>query len=93
MATAARTTTASTVFVATEIGMLHQLRAANTETRFEPVNSRAECRYMKMITPEKLLRSLRDGTDEVDVAPGIADAARDSVRRMIEIGSPGRGGE
>ncbi|HEY3687532.1 MAG TPA: quinolinate synthase NadA [Streptosporangiaceae bacterium] len=93
MATAARTTTASTVFVATEIGMLHQLRAANTATRFEPVNSRAECRYMKMITPEKLLRSLREGTDEVDVAPGIADAARDSVRRMIEIGSPGRGGE
>lgn len=93
MVDAARKTTANTVFVATEIGMLHQLRAANTETSFHPVNSRAECRYMKMITPDKLLRSLRDGTTEVDVPPGIADAARESVRRMIEIGTPSRGGE
>ena len=93
MVTAARQTTARTVFVATEIGMLHQLRAANTETSFQPVNSRAECRYMKMITPDKLLRSLRDGTSEVDVPSGIADAARESVRRMIEIGTPSRGGE
>ena len=93
MVSAARSTSASTVFVATEIGMLHQLRAANTETRFEPVNSRAECRYMKMITPEKLLRSLREGTTEVDVPRATADAARASVQRMIEIGTPARGGE
>ena len=36
---------------------------------FEPVNRAAVCKYMKMITPAKLLRSLRDGTDEVDVPP------------------------
>ena len=29
---------------------------------FEPVNRAAVCKYMKMITPAKLLRSLRDGT-------------------------------
>ena len=93
MVGAARTTSASTVFVATEIGMLHQLRAANPETRFEPVNSRAECHYMKMITPEKLLRSLREWTDVVDVPEATARAARASVQRMIEIGTPSRGGE
>src|SRR3712207_2765924 len=37
----ARRTTASRVLVATEIGMLHQLRQANPGTSFEPVNSRA----------------------------------------------------
>ena len=45
---------------------------------FEPVNRAAVCKYMKMITPAKLLRSLRDGTDEVDVPPDIAERARRS---------------
>ena len=43
---------------------------------------------MKMITPEYLLRSLRDGTDVVDVPRDIADRARLSVERMISIGTP-----
>ena len=58
-----------TVLVATEVGMLHQLRKAAPEIDFRAVNDRASCRYMKMITPEALLRSLRDGTDEVHVDP------------------------
>ena len=47
--------------------MLHQLTQANPRVSFEPVNRAAVCKYMKMITPAKLLRSLRDGVDEVDV--------------------------
>jgi len=46
------------------------------------------CKYMKMITPAKLLRSLREGTDVVDVPRDIADKARLSVERMIAIGKP-----
>ncbi len=61
MVTAARETTASKVLVATETGMLHQLSKANPLVLFEPVNRAAVCKYMKMITPAKLLRSLRDG--------------------------------
>jgi quinolinate synthase len=78
------------VLVATETGMLHQLRKANPLVIFEPVNRAAVCKYMKMITPEKLLRSLRDGTDVVDVPRDIADKARASVERMIAIGTPSR---
>jgi quinolinate synthase len=48
---------------------------------------------MKMITPAKLLRSLRDGTDVVDVPADIADRARRSVERMIAIGTPSSDGE
>jgi quinolinate synthase len=55
---------------------------------FEAVNPAAVCKYMKMITPAKLLRSLRDGTDVVDVPPDIAERARRSVERMIAIGTP-----
>ncbi|MGH3515847.1 MAG: quinolinate synthase NadA [Haloechinothrix sp.] len=85
----ARQTSASSVLVATEIGMLHQLRKAAPEIDFKAVNDRASCRYMKMITPAALLRALRENADEVHVDPVTAERARASVRRMIEIGQPG----
>jgi quinolinate synthase len=89
MLDAARRSSAATVLVATEVGMLHQLRRAAPEVTFRAVNERASCRYMKMITPEALLRSLRQGTDEVHVEPVLATRARAAVQRMIEIGRPG----
>ena len=91
MIDAARASTASSVLVATEVGMLHQLRRAAPEIDFRAVNDRASCRYMKMITPAALLRSLRDGTDEVHVDPDLAARARAAVQRMIAIGCPGGG--
>jgi quinolinate synthase len=87
----ARETRARSVLVATEIGMLHQLRRAAPEIDFRAVNDRASCRYMKMITPAALLRALREGKDEVHVDPEIAEKARGAVRRMIEIGQSGGG--
>ena len=89
----ARRTKASRVLVATEIGMLHQLRQANPTTAFEPVNSRAACPYMKMSTPEKLLRALREGRDEVTVDPQVAARARAAVEAMVAIGTPSPVGE
>jgi quinolinate synthase len=91
MLTAARQSKASSVLVATEIGMLHQLRKAAPEIDFQPVNDRASCQYMKMITPAALLRCLRDGLDEVQVDPETAARGRAAVQRMIEIGKPGGG--
>ena len=88
MVTAAAETTARKVLVATETGMLHQLRGVNATTEFQPVNRAAVCKYMKMITPPKLLRSLRDGTDEVTLDRDVAQRALRSVERMIEIGTP-----
>lgn len=91
MVHAARDTKAKSVLVATEIGMIHQLRKAAPEIDFRAVNDRASCRYMKMITPAALLRSLREGADEVHVDAETAARARASVQRMIEIGQPGGG--
>jgi quinolinate synthase len=93
MMEAARTTKARKVLVATETGMLHQLRKVNVTTDFQPVNRAAVCKYMKMITPEKLENALLHGTDVVDVPRDIADKARLSVERMIAIGTPSRVGE
>lgn len=91
MLDAARASRARQVLVATEVGMLHQLRRAAPEIDFQAVNDRASCRYMKMITPAALLRCLLEGADEVDVDPETARRARASVARMIEIGQPGGG--
>ena len=91
MLDAARASTASKVLVATEIGMLHQLRKVNSGTDFVAVNPQASCKYMKMITPPKLLRALREERDEVRVDPEIAARGRRAVERMIAIGNPGNG--
>jgi quinolinate synthase len=91
MLEAARSTTAPSVLVATEVGMLHQLRKAAPNVNFKAVNEQASCRFMKMITPAKLLRTLREGVDEVNVDPLIAERARGAVQRMIAVGQPGDG--
>lgn len=82
----ARKTKAKKVLVATEVGMLYQLRKAAPEVDFEAVNSKAFCKYMKMITPAALLRCLVEGADEIDVDPEIARLALRSVQRMVSIG-------
>jgi quinolinate synthase len=89
----ARRTSAEKVLVATETGILHQLGKVNSTTVFEPVNPGAVCRFMKMITPQKLLRSLREGTYEVTVPGAVAERARAAVERMIAIGRPSASGE
>jgi len=91
MLEAARATNARQVLVATEVGMLYQLRKAAPDVDFRAVNEKAACKYMKMITPAALLRCLVEGADEVDVDPDIAAAGLRSVQRMIEIGQPGGG--
>ncbi len=91
MLDAARQTRARQVLVATEVGMLHQLRRAAPEVDFRAVNDRASCSYMKMITPAALLRCLVDGADEVHVDEDTARLARASVQRMIRVGRSGGG--
>jgi quinolinate synthase len=86
MLQAARATRASAVLVATETGMLHQLRKANPAVSFEPVNPHATCHYMKMITAESLERCLVSGQAEVHVDPSVAARARHAVEAMITVG-------
>ncbi|CAB4345933.1 unannotated protein [freshwater metagenome] len=73
------------VIVATEVGMLYPLQQAAPEINFIPANAEASCRYMKMITLEKLRDTLRDGSGEVKVEPAIAELARLPIERMVAI--------
>jgi quinolinate synthase len=88
MLDAARAVTAPAVLIATETGMLHQLRRANPAVRWEPVNPNAVCRFMKMTTRQALLRCLAEGVTQVEVDPGIAARARRAVQAMISAGTP-----
>src|ERR671935_219183 len=67
--------------VATEIGIIHRLEKEAPGKRFEPVNRKAFCKYMKMITLEKLRDSLRDWKHEVTVEPEVAERARGAIER------------
>src|SRR6266516_2700420 len=82
----ARYSDARKFVVATETGVLHRLRRANPEKQFLAAAESAECRYMKMITLEKLRDSLRDGKYEVTVPEEIARSARRAIERMLAIG-------
>ncbi len=72
--------------VATETGVLHRMRMENPEKEFYAVSEEAECRYMKMITLEKLRDSLRDLQYEVTVPASTARRARRAIDRMLAIG-------
>jgi quinolinate synthase len=71
--------------VATETGILHRLAKDAPDKRFYAMSERAVCRYMKMITLEKLRDCLRDGRHVVSVPQPVADAARGAIQRMVEI--------
>ena len=77
---------AETFIVATEVGILHRLQQDNPAKRFVPASEHAICPFMKLITLEKVYRSLTEDVYHIEVDPEIAAKARRSIERMIEIG-------
>ncbi|MGH7546943.1 MAG: quinolinate synthase NadA [Gemmatimonadales bacterium] len=82
----ARSSAARKFVVATETGVLHRLRRENPAKEFYAAAESAECRYMKLITLEKLRDSLRDLKYEVTVPSEVAARARRAIDRMLAIG-------
>lgn len=81
----AESSDADEFIIATETGMLHRLRKDNPKKKFYPASEKAVCEYMKMITIEKVLRSLQEEIYEVKVPETIAHKAKLSIDRMLEI--------
>jgi quinolinate synthase len=81
----ARDSEAKEFIIATETGMLYKLRKDNPDKAFYPARENAVCKYMKMITLEKVLKSLREEVFEVKVPEHIAVRAKRSIDRMLEI--------
>jgi quinolinate synthase len=81
----AQRSSAERFLVATETGIIHRLAKEAPGKRFEPLDRKAVCQYMKMITLEKLRDSLRHGQHEVTVDPEVAGRARQAIERMVAI--------
>lgn len=71
--------------VATETGIIHQLKKQSPNKKFIPLRDDMVCQFMKMITLPKLLNSLKNVQYEVKVPPEIAQKARIPIERMLEI--------
>jgi quinolinate synthase len=77
--------------VATEPGIIHQMKKAQPEKEFipaPPVDSTcgcSECNFMKMITVEKIYKSLKFEEPEIKIDPEIIKRAAVPIKRMLEI--------
>lgn len=80
-----KTSPSKEFIIATETGMLHRLRKENPDKIFHPARENAVCKYMKMITLPKVLRSLEEDIYEVKVPLHTALRAKRSIDRMLEI--------
>lgn len=77
--------------VATESGIIHELRKRCPDKTFIPAPPDEagcacnECGYMKLNTLEKLRDCLRDETPEIIIDPAVAEKARRPIERMLEL--------
>ena len=77
--------------VATEPGIIHQMKKAEPEKIFIPAPPKdstcgcSECSFMKLITLEKIYKSLKFEEPEVSVDPSIIERAAVPIKRMLEI--------
>lgn len=85
MVAAAVDSDATEFLVATETGIIHQMQKLQPDKTFLPIKADAECEFMKMITLDKLLHTMREGVHEVTVDPDIALRARRSIERMVAV--------
>ena len=77
--------------VATESGILHEMKKKCPDKTFIPVPPDEpgcacnECSYMRLNTHEKVYACLRDGQPEIQVPADIAEKAVKPIQRMLEM--------
>lgn len=81
----AKQSTAKQFIVATETGVLHRMKQYAPDKEFYPISNEAVCKYMKMITLEKLHRSLAELVYPVTVPEPTASRARLAIERMLAL--------
>ncbi len=84
MVTFAAESDADEIIVGTEEGLVHRLRRENPDKTFYIV-PHTVCPNMKKTNAEKLVASLENMQYEIEIPEEIADRARKSVERMMEV--------
>jgi quinolinate synthase len=86
---------ARSFIVATEAGIIHQMKKENPDKLYIPAPPRdstcgcSECNFMKLITIEKIYNCLKEEKPEIKLGKKIIDAAQKPIRRMLEISGKG----
>jgi len=81
----AKESSAKTLIIGTEIGILHRLQKENPDKEFVPACKWCDCGHMKVNTLEKLLWSLEDLEPVIKVPEEVAQKARKAIERMMAI--------
>jgi len=95
----AETDSGNEYIVATESGILHQMRKRNPHKTFipaPPLDSTcgcSECIFMKLNTLQKIYDSLKEEKYEITLDPEIIGKAGKPIRRMLEISEMAGSGE
>jgi len=80
---------AKTFIIATEWGIIHQLKKRYPDKEFVSadgcIGCRLHCPYMKMIDLPMVRNSLLEGFYEVEVDEDVAEGARRSLERMLAV--------
>jgi len=80
---------AKTFLIATEYGIIHQLKQRYPDREFVVadgcIGCRLHCPYMKMIDLPAVLRSMEEEVFEIQVDPEISKAALKALQRMMSI--------
>jgi len=76
--------------VATETGILHQMKKFSPEKEFIIVSNDTycscnDCPYMKLNTMEKLYRCLKDEKPEIKLSTTLIEKAKKPILRMLEL--------
>lgn len=72
--------------IGTEIGVLYELKKKNPTKKFYTLSEHQICEDMKLVTLEKVLEVLQNGTNEVIVSDEMRTAALKPLERMLELG-------
>jgi quinolinate synthase len=86
-----QTDTATEYIVATESGILHQMKKASPGKTFIPAPPKDstcacnDCRYMKLTTLQKIHDCLESGKNEIILDAALCKKAEKPILRMIEI--------
>jgi quinolinate synthase len=82
---------AQTYIVATEPGIIHQMKKENPSKNYIPAPPRdstcgcSECSFMKLVTLKKIYESLLYEKEQIFVDKNIVEKAGRPIRRMMEI--------
>jgi quinolinate synthase len=71
--------------VATEKGIIHALKKENSNAEYMPATERAICPNMKKITIDKVITSLEELKERIEIDEETRVRAKKSLDRMIEI--------